>query len=104
MSLPVLSNAMRYIRYGRNKAEAEKRLVTITLFDIPVRVNRIGNIVLVARTATGRVLGRTAFTATSRGTRRVSLVLSPARLVTGVITISARASGGEPVTLTRSAN
>jgi hypothetical protein len=69
-----------------------------------VRVNRIGNIVLVARTATGRVLGRTAFTATSRGTRRVSLVLSPARLVTGVITISARASGGEPVTLTRSAN
>jgi hypothetical protein len=70
---------------------------------ISVKVNRAGNIVIVGRTATGRVIGRTAFTAASRGTRRVTLRLSPARLVTGAITISARAAGGEPVTLTRSA-
>lgn len=84
---PVVLTAPSSVRAGSN---------TVT-----VRVNRTGNVVLVGRTATGRVLGRTSFTATGRGTRKVALSLGPSRLVTGVVTLSAKVAGGEPVTITR---
>jgi hypothetical protein len=35
MALPVLSNARRYIVYGRNEKAVRKQLVNITLFGVP---------------------------------------------------------------------
>lgn len=35
MALPVLSNARRYLKYGRSARSVEKQLVRVTLFGVP---------------------------------------------------------------------
>lgn len=70
---------------------------------VTVTTRRAGRVVVVARTASGRVIGKTVFVATAAGRRAVTLTLAPASLVTGTITISVRIAGADPVTITRPA-
>ncbi len=64
---------------------------------------RTGRIVLVARSSSGRVLGRSVVMARRIGRMTVRITLSPTHLVTGNITVSARIAGGTPVLVTRPA-
>lgn len=86
---PVTVSAPSTVRAGANR-------VTVT-------TRRAGRVVVVARTSSGRVIGKTAFVATGAGRRVITLTLAPANLVTGTITISARIAGADAVTITRSA-
>ena len=70
---------------------------------ITVTTRRAGRVVVVARTESGRVVGRSVFVARAAGRRAITLTLAPAGLVTGRITISARIAGADPVTITRPA-
>ncbi len=70
---------------------------------ITVTTQRAGRVVVVARSAAGRVLGKSVFIAAGAGRRTITLTLAPAGLVTGTITISARIAGADPVTITRPA-
>lgn len=70
---------------------------------ITVTTRRAGRVVVVARTASGRVIGRSAFVARAAGRRAITLTLAPAGLVTGRITISVRMAGADPATITRPA-
>lgn len=84
---PVAIAAPSTVRAGTNR-------VTVT-------TRRAGRVVVVARTASGRVVGRSVFVARAAGRRAITLTLAPAGLVVGTITISARIAGADPVTITR---
>lgn len=70
---------------------------------ITITTRRAGRVVVVARTASGRVIGRSVFVARSAGRRTITLTLAPAGLVSGTISVSARIAGADPVTVTRPA-
>lgn len=70
---------------------------------VTVTTRRAGRVVVVARTSSGRVIGKTAFVARAAGRRVVTVTLAPANLVTGIITISARIAGADAVSITRPA-
>jgi hypothetical protein len=70
---------------------------------VTVTTRRGGRVVVVARTAAGRVIGRSVFVAPGAGRRTVTLRLAPAGLVTGTISISARIAGADPVSIIRPA-
>lgn len=71
---------------------------------ITVTTRRAGRVVVVARTESGRVVGKSVFVAGSAGRRTIALTLAPAGLVSGTISVSARIAGADPVTVTRPAS
>jgi len=86
---PVTVSAPSTLRAGANR--------------VMVTTRRAGRVVVVARTASGRVIGKQAFVATGAGRRAITLTLAPAGLVSGTITISARIAGADAVGITRPA-